>query len=177
MKNRIYKRFKKNKYKIYLSLISLVLAIFLIIFVKNTISDYYLKKYDKEIIVIRDSDNIQHSYSLREIRSLKAIKQKVRINKGLEVVELTGVALEKLLGDLGYNLEEAPDLLIEDSNGNTTTFPMSVALEVNRVLLVYKINNKANRDYDDSMGTFSIIDTTSDNKSSWVKDAKLLNIQ
>lgn len=177
MKKRMYKRLKKNKYKIYLSLISLLLAVFLIVFAKNKIADYNLKQYDKEIIIIRDRDNIQHSYSLKEIRSLKAIKQNVRINNGLEVVELTGVALEKLLGDLGYNLEEAPDLIIEDSNGNTTTFPMSVALEVNRVLLVYKINNKANREYDDSMGTFSIIDTTSNDKSSWVRDAKLLNIQ
>ena len=177
MKRDALKKFKKNKYNIYLALIGFILVLLIFFFAKNKISDYYLRNHDKEIVIIKASDNNQHSYTLKEIRKLKAVKKKVKLEKGLEEVELTGVALEKLLGDLGYKLEESPDLIIEDSEGNYTTFPMSVALEVDRVLLVYKINNKPNQDYDDSMGPLSLIDTTSESKESWVKDVKVLDIK
>lgn len=177
MKKDVLKRFKRNKYNIYLALIGFTVALLMIFFVKNKIADYNLKKHDKEIVIIKDSENNQHSYNLKEIRKLKSVKKKVKLEKGLEEVELTGVALEKLLGDLGYKLEESPDLIIEDSDGNYTTYPMSVALEVDRVLLVYKINNKPNQDYDDAMGALSLIDTNSDSKEAWVKDVKVLNIK
>lgn len=177
MKKDALKKFKKNKYNIYLALIGFFLILLMIFFVKNKIADYNLRKHDREIVIIKDSENNQHSYTLREIRKIKSIKKKVKLEKGLEEVELTGVALERLLGDLGYNLEESPNLIIEDSEGNYTTFPMSVALEVDRVLLVYKINNKPNQDYDDAMGALSLIDTISDNKESWVKDVKVLDIK
>lgn len=177
MKKDVLKKFKKNKYNIYLALIGFFLILLMIFFVKNKIADSNLRKHDREIVIIKDSENNQHSYSLREIRKIKSIKKKVKLEKGLEEVELTGVALERLLGDLGYNLEESPNLIIEDSEGNYTTFPMSIALEVDRVLLVYKINNKPNQDYDDAMGALSLIDTISDNKESWVKDVKVLDIK
>ncbi|MDU3136291.1 hypothetical protein [Anaerococcus sp.] len=177
MKKDALKKFKKNKYNIYLALIGFFLILLMTFFVKNKIADYNLRKHDREIVIIKDSENNQHSYTLREIRKIKSIKKKVKLEKGLEEVELTGVALERLLGDLGYNLEESPNLIIEDSEGNYTTFPMSVALEVDRVLLVYKINNKPNQDYDDAMGALSLIDTISDNKESWVKDVKVLDIK
>lgn len=177
MKKDALKKFKKNKYNIYLALIGFFLILLMTFFVKNKIADYNLRKHDREIVIIKDSENNQHSYTLREIRKIKSIKKKVKLEKGLEEVELTGVALERLLGDLGYNLEESPNLIIEDSEGNYTTFPMSVALEVDRVLLVYKINNKPNQDYDDAMGALSLIDIISDNKESWVKDVKVLDIK
>ena len=177
MKKDALKKFKKNKYNIYLALIGFFLILLMTFFVKNKIADYNLRKHDREIVIIKDSENNQHSYTLREIRKIKSIKKKVKLEKGLEEVELTGVALERLLGDLGYNLEESPNLIIEDSEGNYTTFPTSVALEVDRVLLVYKINNKPNQDYDDAMGALSLIDTISDNKESWVKDVKVLDIK
>lgn len=177
MKKDALKKFKKNKYNIYLALIGFFLILLMTFFVKNKIADYNLRKHDREIVIIKDSENNQHSYTLREIRKIKSIKKKVKLEKGLEEVVLTGVALERLLGDLGYNLEESPNLIIEDSEGNYTTFPMSVALEVDRVLLVYKINNKPNQDYDDAMGALSLIDTISDNKESWVKDVKVLDIK
>ena len=144
MRRDALKRFKKNKYNIYLALIGFIVLLLIFFFVKNKIADYNLRKHDNEIVIIKDSENNQHSYTLKEIRKLKSVKKKVKLEKGLEEVELTGVALEKLLGDLGYKLEESPDLIIEDSDGNNTTYPMSVALEVDRVLLVYKINNKPN---------------------------------
>lgn len=177
MRKDVLKRFKKNKYNIYLALIGFIVILLMIFFVKNKIADYNLKKHDKEIVIIKDSENNQHSYTLKEMRKLKSVKKKVKLEKGLEEVELTGVALEKLLGDLGYKLEESPDLIIEDTNGNYTIYPMSVALEVDRVLLVYKINNRPNQDYDDDMGAFSLIDTNSDSKEAWVKDVKVLNIK
>ena len=92
-------------------------------------------------------------------------------------MNVTGVPLEQLLGDLSYNLEESPEILVEDSNGKTETLPMSVALEVNRIFVVYKINGKANKDYDKSLGSFTLIDTTDKSKDSWIKDAKVLSIQ
>lgn len=177
MRKDVLKRFKRNKYNIYLALLGFIVALLMVFFVKNKISDYSLKKHDKEIVIIKDSENNQHSYTLKEIRKLKSVNKKVKLGKGLEEVELTGVALEKLLGDLGYKLEESPDLIIEDTDGNYTKYPMSVALEVDRVLLVYKINNKPNQDYDDAMGALSLIDTNSDSKEAWVKDVKVLNIK
>lgn len=177
MRRDALKRLKKNKYNIYLALIGFIVLLLIFFFVKNKIADYNLRKHDNEIVIIKDSENNQHSYTLKEIRKLKSVKKRVKLEKGLEEVELTGVALEKLLGDLGYKLEESPDLIIEDSDGNYNTYPMSVALEVDRVLLVYKINNKPNQDYDDAMGALSLIDTNSDSKETWIKDVKVLNIK
>lgn len=177
MKSDIIKRLKKNKYNLYLICIGIVLSIFLISFVKDKVSNLNLRKYDNDILIIKDNDNIQKSYSLKELRKNKEIKEKIRLNNGREEVDVTGVALEKILGNLSYKLDESPEIAVEDSLGNITNLPMSVALEVNRIIIVYKINGKVNKDYDDSLGTFTLIDRNSKNKESWIKDAKVLNIQ
>lgn len=175
-KKTFLKNIKKNKYNIYLSIAGLILAFFLIIFVKDRVSNYSLKKYENDIFIVRDKET-QKSYSLKELRKKKDIKKKIKLNNGMEEVDVRGVPLEKLLGDLSYKLEESPEIIIEDSEGNTVNLPMSVALEVNRILVVYKINGKANKDYDESLGTFALIDITSKDKDSWIKDSKILNVQ
>ena len=171
------KIFKKNKYRIYLGLIGLFVLFILLIGIKNGISNHRLKDYDNDILIIKDSNNNQKSFSLKELRSYKNIDQKISLNNNREEVNVKGVPLEQLLGDQSYNLEESPEILVEDSDGNTETLPMSVALEVNRILVVYRINGKANKDYDNTLGSFTIIDKTDTSKDSWIKDAKALSIQ
>ncbi len=176
-RNNWSKTFKKNKYRIYIGLIGLFLLFILLIFIKNGISNHSLKNYENDILIIKDKNDNQKSFSLKELRSYKNIDQKISLNNNREEVNVTGVPLEQLLGDLSYNLEESPEILVEDSNGKTETLPMSVALEVNRILVVYKINGKANNDYDKALGSFTLIDTTDKSKDSWIKDAKVLSIQ
>ena len=54
---------------------------------------------------------------------------------------------------------------------------MSVALEVDRVYLVYKIDGEPIVEYNPSYGSLVIIDTTSKTANSWITNVKTLNIQ
>ncbi len=83
MRRDALKRFKKNKYNIYLALIGFIVLLLIFFFVKNKIADYNLRKHDNEIVIIKDSENNQHSYTLKEIRKLKSVKKKVKLEKGL----------------------------------------------------------------------------------------------
>lgn len=176
-KNNWLKTFKKNKYRIYLGLIGLFILFILLTFIKNGISNHSLKNYENDILIVKDNNYNQKSFSLKELRSYKSIDKKISLNNNREEVRVTGVPLEQLLGNISYNLEESPEIMVEDSDGNTDSLPMSVALEVNRILVVYKINGKANKDYDSSLGSFTLIDTTDKSKDSRIKDAKVLSIQ
>ncbi|MDO5026368.1 MAG: hypothetical protein Q4E50_00905 [Tissierellia bacterium] len=169
-------KIKKNRYNLLLILLGLILLVFSLNFIGKKLSDLSFSEYDNEILVIKDSTNKQDSFSIKELRKRGTTTSKVTLNQGLENLELTGVPLEKLLSDLGYELNNSPSLSIEDSRGNTKSYPMSIALEVDRVLLTYKINGKVNDEYDPSLGTITLIDTQSDSKSSWIKDVKIISI-
>ena len=92
-------------------------------------------------------------------------------------MKVEGISLEKLIGNLDYNLRERPLVSIEDTDGNSTRFPMSIALEVDRVYLVYKIDGNPVADYNPSYGTLVLIDTTSKSANSWITNVKTLNIE
>ncbi|WP_243343153.1 hypothetical protein [Anaerococcus sp. AGMB09787] len=172
----IKKRVKKNKYNIILVILGIILLIFSFSFVGKFIGNYSLRDFDDEIIIIRDQANKQESFSLKEIRNMKTTTTNVRLNNGLENIKITGISLEKFLQDLGYEVNNSPNLFIEDSKGSISTFPTSIALEVDRVILTFKINDKPNKEYDMSMGVISLIDSQSDSKSSWINDVKVISI-
>ena len=176
MKRNLARKFKKNKYNLYLVVGLLLILFFLISFINGKISERDLNKYNKEFLIVKGDNNELKSYSLKDLRKISPTKLKVKTNKGLEEIEIEAIPLEKLLSNLNSNLDNKPNIEIEDSLGNTNTFPMSIALEVDRVYLAYKIGGKPCKDFDDSFGNFIIIDKTSDNFDQWIKDVKVLNI-
>ena len=167
---------RKNKYKLYLLVIGLVLILFLGIFAKSRIDNAKMAKYDNDIVIIKGNGDEIKSFSIKELTKL-ASKKDVYVNNGLEKVKIEGVSLEKLVGNLDYNLRERPIISIEDTDGNSSRFPMSIALEVDRVYLVYKIDGEPVSEYNPSYGTLAIIDTTTKSANSWITNVKTLNIQ
>lgn len=167
---------RKNKYNLYLLVIGLVLILFLGIFAKSRIDNAKMAKYDNDIVIIKGNGDEIKSFSIKELTKL-ASKKDVYVNNGLEKVKIEGVSLEKLVGNLDYNLRERPIISIEDTDGNSSRFPMSIALEVDRVYLVYKIDGEPVSEYNPSYGTLAIIDTTTKSANSWITNVKTLNIQ
>ncbi len=167
---------RKNKYNLYLLVIGLVLILFLGIFAKSKIDNSKMAKYDNDIVIIKGNGDEIKSFSIKELTKL-ASKKDVYVNNGLEKVKIEGVSLEKLVGNLDYNLRERPIISIEDTDGNSSRFPMSIALEVDRVYLVYKIDGEPVSEYNPSYGTLAIIDTTTKSANSWITNVKTLNIQ
>lgn len=167
---------RKNKYNLYLLVIGLVLILFLGIFAKSKIDNAKMAKYDNDIVIIKGNGDEIKSFSIKELTKL-ASKKDVYVNNGLEKVKIEGVSLEKLVGNLDYNLRERPIISIEDTDGNSSRFPMSIALEVDRVYLVYKIDGEPVSEYNPSYGTLAIIDTTTKSANSWITNVKTLNIQ
>lgn len=174
--NTMNKFLRKNKYKLYLLVIGLVLILFLGIFAKSKIDNAKMAKYDNDIVIIKGNGDEIKSFSIKELTKL-ASKKDVYVNNGLEKVKIEGVSLEKLVGNLDYNLRERPIISIEDTDGNSSRFPMSIALEVDRVYLVYKIDGEPVSEYNPSYGTLAIIDTTTKSANSWITNVKTLNIQ
>lgn len=175
--NTIRKKIKKNKYNILvLILIFFILAI-VFRFAKNKIEDLNLSKYGNDIIIIKGNGDELESFSIKELKKLGSDKTEVYINNGLEKVEIEGISLEKLIGNLDYNLREKPIISIEDTNGNSERYPMSIALEVDRIYLVYKVEGKPLAEYNKDYGTLAIIDTTSESTSSWLTNVNTINIQ
>lgn len=167
---------RKNKYNLYLLVIGLVLILFLGIFAKSRIDNAKMAKYDNDIVIIKGNGDEIKSFSIKELTKL-ASKKDVYVNNGLEKIKIEGVSLEKLVGNLDYNLRERPIISIEDTDGNSSRFPMSIALEVDRVYLVYKIDGEPVSEYNPSYGTLAIIDTTTKSANSWITNVKTLNIQ
>jgi len=167
---------RKNKYNLYLLVIGLVLILFLGIFAKSKIDNSKMAKYDNDIVIIKGNGDEIKSFSIKELTKL-ASKKDVYVNNGLEKVKIEGISLEKLVGNLDYNLRERPIISIEDTDGNSSRFPMSIALEVDRVYLVYKIDGEPVSEYNPSYGTLAIIDTTTKSANSWITNVKTLNIQ
>ncbi|WP_296113733.1 hypothetical protein [uncultured Anaerococcus sp.] len=136
-----------------------------------------MAKYHNDIVIIKGNGDEIKSYSIKELQKIASSKKEVYINNGLEKVRIEGVSLEKIIGDLDYNLRERPILTIEDTDGNTTRVPMAVALEVNRVYLTFKIDGQPTVEFNPSYGNLVLIDTTSDSANSWITNVKTLNIE
>src|SRR5699024_143755 len=94
---------RKNKYNLYLLVIGLVLILFLGIFAKSKIDNSKMAKYDNDIVIIKGNGDEIKSFSIKELTKL-ASKKDVYVNNGLEKVKIEGISLEKLVGNLDYNL-------------------------------------------------------------------------
>ncbi|EEI86996.1 hypothetical protein HMPREF0072_0387 [Anaerococcus lactolyticus ATCC 51172] len=168
---------RKNKYNLFLLVAFIVVLIIIGFFIKAKIDDINMAKYDNNIIIIKGNGDEIKSFSIRELKKRAGSSKEVYINNGLEKVKVEGVSLEKLVGNLDYNLRERPVISIEDTDGNSNRFPMSVALEVDRVYLVYRIDGEPVIEYNPSYGSLVVIDTTTKSANSWITNVKTLNIQ
>lgn len=171
------KFFKKNKYNLVILVFILLILAVIALVIKSKLDDINMAKYENNIVILKGNGDEIKSYSIKELKKKGSTRKDVYVNNGLEKVKVEGVSLEKLIGNLDYNLRERPLVSIEDTEGNSTRFPMSIALEVDRVYLVYKIDGNPVADYNPSYGTLVIIDTTSKSANSWITNVKTLNIQ
>lgn len=174
--NNISRLFNKNKYNFILFIIVLIISLFLFSKIASYISNRSLMAYDKEILTIKNKDSEIDTLTLKDIRKMGQSEMKIITDKG-EEFKVAGVSIEKILTREKIN----PNLnnTIEFSNefGHKTNMSMETALEVNRVLLVYKIDNKANMDYKKDLGSFVIIDKQEKDYSKWIKNIQVINIK
>ena len=168
--------FKKNKYYFILLIIVLIISLFLFSKLVSYISNRSLLEYDTEIITIKNKDSEIDALTLKDIRKMGQSEMKIVTNKG-EEFKVAGVSIEKILTREKINPNLNNTIEFSDEFGHKTNMSMETALEVNRVLLVYKIDNKANMDYKKDLGSFIIIDKQEKDSSKWIKNIQVINIK
>ena len=174
---RVNKKLKKNKYRIIISVISILAVILIGFLIRRYNTEKEISKYDNEILIVKGEGNQIDSLTLKEIRNLGAEKKSVYLNNGLEKATIEGIAIEKIIGNLNINLKDRSFLLVEDNDGNLNKVHMSAALEPERVYLVYKLDGTPVFDISPSYGKMILVDTVDDSASSWVNNVKTLDIE
>lgn len=172
----IKKIFNKNKYNIILVIIATIFAIFLITKAVDNISNKDLSKYENEIIVIKNKGSEITSLSLKDIRKMGS--QKAEINQHNDVeIDIEGISLDKLINEV--NIDPNANNIIEfiDGDGNKTSMALESALEVDRAYLVYKTVGKANKEFDENLGVFYVVDKNQNDSKDWIKNIKIINIK
>lgn len=176
-RNRLGKRIKRNKYRIFLLLALLILLLFIFFVIKKISSEYEISKYDSEIIIVKGSGDQLYSLTLKELRKMDADTKNIRINNGLQTTSIEGISIEKILGNLDYNLKDSSVMVVEDDEGNSKKIAMSDVLDPGRVYIVYKINGDPIFDVDPKYGKFMIVDTSLNSSEYWITNVKTLDIQ
>ena len=92
-------------------------------------------------------------------------------------MDIEGVSIDKIIGNLNINLKDRAVMLIEDNDGNQKRLSMSAALEPERVYLVYKIDGSPVFDLNQRNGKMLLIDTSADSSASWVRNVKTIDIE
>ena len=171
------KKFKKNKYRIGLTAGFLILAFLLIAYLVNHSKEKEIAKYDNEIFIVKGNGNQLSSLTLKELRHMGSVTETIHVNNGLESKKIEGVSIEKIIGNLNYNLKDSNIMMVEDNDGNFKKISMADVLEPDRIYLVYMIDGTPIYDILNSYGIFMIIDTASDNTESWITNVKTIDIQ
>lgn len=174
---RVNKKLKKNKYRIIISILGILVVIMLGFLIRRHNIEKEISKYDNEILIVKGEGNQIDSLTLKEIRRLGVEKKSINLNNGLEKATIEGVAIEKIIGNLNINLKDRSFLVIEDNDGNQERVHMSAVLEPERVYLVYKIDGTPLYDISPNYGKMILVDTTDDSASSWITNVKTLDIE
>lgn len=174
--NNIVKLFRKNKYNIILLAVVIVISLILFSKLVNYISNRNLSNYDNEIFVIKNNDSEIDSLTLKDLRKLGSTESKVTFENG-EEFSVVGISIEKILKKekINPNINNIIEFL--DQKGNKTNLSMETALEVNRVLLVYKINSKPSIEYNKKLGVLFALDKQDKDSSKWIKNIQTINIK
>lgn len=176
-RRKINKKLKKNKYRIIISSIAILSIILIGAYIRNRNIENAIAKYDNEILIVKGSGDQLDSLTLKEIRDLGGEKKTVNINNGFEKVEIEGVSIDKIIGDLNINLKDRAFLSIEDNDGKQKRISMSAALEPERIYLVYKIDGSPVFDLNPINGKLLLIDSSADSSASWIRNVKTIDIE
>lgn len=174
--NNIVKLFRKNKYNIILLAVVIVISLILFSKLVNYISNRNLSNYDNEIFVIKNNDSEIDSLTLKDLRKLGSTESKVTFENG-EEFSVVGISIEKILKKEKINPNLNNIIEFSDQKGNKTNLSMETALEVNRVLLVYKINSKPSIEYNKKLGVLFALDKQDKYSSKWIKNIQTINIK
>lgn len=174
--NNIVKLFRKNKYNIILLAVVIVISLILFSKLVNYISNRNLSNYNNEIFVIKNNDSEIDSLTLKDLRKLCSTESKVTFENG-EEFSVVGISIEKILKKEKINPNLNNIIEFSDQKGNKTNLSMETALEVNRVLLVYKINSKPSIEYNKKLGVLFALDKQDKDSSKWIKNIQTINIK
>ncbi|MDU2582223.1 MAG: oxidoreductase [Anaerococcus hydrogenalis] len=174
--NNALKLFRKNKYNIILLAVVVVISLILFSKLVNYISNRNLSNYDNEIFVIKNNDSEIDSLTLKDLRNLDSTESKVTFENG-EEFSVVGISIENILKKEKINPNLNNIIEFSDQKGNKTNLSMETALEVNRVLLVYKINSKPSIEYNKKLGVLFALDKQDKDSSKWIKNIQTINIK
>ena len=176
-RRKVNRKLKKNKYRIIISIVAILSIILIAAFIHKKNIESAMAIYDNEILIVKGNGDQLDSLTLKEIRKSGGEKKTISINNGLEKVDIEGVSIDKIIGNLNINLKDRAVMLIEDNDGNQKRLSMSAALEPERVYLVYKIDGSPVFDLNQRNGKMLLIDTSADSSASWVRNVKTIDIE